>query len=240
MASIAIRRGWNEIARANSSSISKVPFPRRFPIIRYLTLVPLSRSYVTHQRVSVGVFLKRFMNYVDRSACGRSLYTPVARSPGKRSWTVGRMLFAGYGFDGWIYIVRVEGDTLSTLSNRHSHRVIVAGVAQRAFRIIRDSLAYLHTRTSKKPIRTDRTSSQSRPTAEQILIYAPVISLRRLYSSRNILWRVIWNFFPPTEWLLPIHRTFERAILFGSSWSDSPLLIFSSTILQLRNWNKYF
>lgn len=76
------RRRWesSEIGVANSSTIWKVPFPRRFPIIRYLVRVPLSRSYVTHRRVSVGVVLKRFMNYVDRSACGRSLNTLVARS----------------------------------------------------------------------------------------------------------------------------------------------------------------
>lgn len=100
--------------RVNLSTIRKVPFPRRFLIIRYLVRVPFSRSYVTHRRVSVGVVLKRFMNYVDRSACGRSLYTPVARSPAERFWTVGRMLFTGYGFDGWIYAAR-KGVTLYPL-----------------------------------------------------------------------------------------------------------------------------
>ena len=100
----------NEIIRANSFAIWKVPFPRRFPIIRYLTRVPLSRSYVTHRRASVELFLKRFMNYVDRSAVWEGfLYTLVSRSPGERFWTVGRTLFTGYGFDGWICSVRKGG-----------------------------------------------------------------------------------------------------------------------------------
>lgn len=66
-------RGENETKlRANSRFRSSV-FPRRFPIIRYLTRVPLSQSYVTQRRVSILVFPKRFMNYVDRSVRGRGV-----------------------------------------------------------------------------------------------------------------------------------------------------------------------
>lgn len=54
------------------------------------------------RRVSPRAFPKRFMNYVDRSWCGRSVCKPAARSSAERSWSLGRMLFVGDGFDGWI------------------------------------------------------------------------------------------------------------------------------------------
>lgn len=77
------------ILRANSR-FQSLAFPRRFPIIRYLTRVPLSRSYVTQRRVSVRVFPKRFMNYVDGSVRGRGcVYVYMERiHHGKRFWTV--------------------------------------------------------------------------------------------------------------------------------------------------------
>lgn len=81
-------------------------FPHVFKIIRYPARAPLPRGYVTHRRVSVRVLLKRSMNYVDRSACGGSLCTLSTRSPGKRFWTVGKMVFTSYGFDGWIYVAQ--------------------------------------------------------------------------------------------------------------------------------------
>lgn len=89
--------------RGVNSWFQSLAFPRRFPIIRYPTRVPLSRSYVTQRRVSVGVFPKRFMNYVDRWARGRG---PIHQ--GERFWTVGRMLFAGLWWIG-ICIVRKRG-----------------------------------------------------------------------------------------------------------------------------------
>ena len=135
----------------NSSTIWKVPFPRRFPIIRYLVRVPLSRSYVTHQRVSVGVVLKRFMNYVDRSACGRSPNTLVARS--SQSTLLDCWQNVVYRPRIWWMNPRQPkrgGDTLSTLSSGHSRRVVVI---QRAFRIIRDWIEYLHTSARRKAIK---------------------------------------------------------------------------------------
>lgn len=66
-------RDENETKLRANSRFQSLSFPRRFPIIRYLTRVPLSRSYVTQQRVSVRVFPKRFMNYVDGWVRGRGV-----------------------------------------------------------------------------------------------------------------------------------------------------------------------
>lgn len=57
------------------------------------------------RRVSLWAFPKRFMNYVDRSWCGRSVCKPAARSSAERSWSLDRMLFVGDGFDGWIHAI---------------------------------------------------------------------------------------------------------------------------------------
>lgn len=144
-------------AGLNSFTNSKVPFSRRFPIIRYQPRVPLCRNYVTHQRVSVRVVLKRFMNYVDRSACGRSLYTPVARSTGKRFWTVGRMLFTGYGFDGWIYVAP-RGMTLYPL---YQTDIVVMSSSFNGLSVLFTiSFLYLHTSLLMETIRNHRTSWQ--------------------------------------------------------------------------------
>lgn len=66
-------RDENETKLRANLRFQSLSFPRRFPIIRYLTRVPLSRSYVTQQRVSVRVFPKRFMNYVDGWVRGRGV-----------------------------------------------------------------------------------------------------------------------------------------------------------------------
>lgn len=66
-------RDENETKLRANSRFQSLSFPRRFPIIRYLTRVPLSRSYVIQQRVSVRVFPKRFMNYVDGWVRGRGV-----------------------------------------------------------------------------------------------------------------------------------------------------------------------
>lgn len=78
-------RDENETKLRANSRFQSLSFPRRFPIIRYLTRVPLSRSYVTQQRVSVRVFPKRFMNYVDGWVRGRGV---CAYRGSKRFWTV--------------------------------------------------------------------------------------------------------------------------------------------------------
>lgn len=56
------------------------------------------------RRVSPRAFPKRFMNYVDRSWCGRSgVCKPAASTIIHRTFLVARhkMLFVGDGFDGW-------------------------------------------------------------------------------------------------------------------------------------------
>lgn len=85
----------------------------------------------------------------------------------------------------WMNLHRsIRGDTLSTLSNRHSHRVIVTNVIQRAFRIICDWIAYLRTLAFEKPIKIDRTFWQS-PSMHRMarLRFVPARFSRTLYSS---------------------------------------------------------
>lgn len=90
-------------ARRIATTIPAKRFSRRQNLdIKRRTL----RNYATHHgEYHPRAFPKRFMNYVDRSWCGRSVCKPAARSSAECSWSFGRMLFAGDGFDGWIHAI---------------------------------------------------------------------------------------------------------------------------------------
>lgn len=115
-------RDENETKLRANSRFQSLSFPRRFPIIRYLTRVPLSRSYVTQQRVSVRVFPKRFMNYVDGWVRGRGV---CAYRGSKRFWTVlAECCLPMWHLMDWNLHGKKGVDILrSILSNhRHNHR----------------------------------------------------------------------------------------------------------------------
>lgn len=114
-------RDENETKLRANSRFQSLSFPRRFPIIRYLTRVPLSRSYVTQQRVSVRVFPKRFMNYVDGWVRGRGVC--AYRGDPNASGLFWQNVVYRCGI-WWIGIcMEKKGFLRSILSNhRHNHR----------------------------------------------------------------------------------------------------------------------
>lgn len=115
-------RDENETKLRANSRFQSLSFPRRFPIIRYLTRVPLSRSYVTQRQVSVRVFPKRFMNYVDGWVRGRGV---CAYRGSKRFWTVlAECCLPMWHLMDWNLHGKKGVDILrSILSNhRHNHR----------------------------------------------------------------------------------------------------------------------
>lgn len=111
------------ILRANSR-FQSLAFPRRFPIIRYLTRVPLSRSYVTQRRVSVRVFPKRFMNYVDGSVRGRGCVYVYMEGihHGKRFWTVlAECCLYGIWWIGICIVRKKRVEILRFILSNHRH-----------------------------------------------------------------------------------------------------------------------
>lgn len=110
------------------------------------------------RRVSPRAFPKRFMNYVDRSWCGRSVCKPATR----RTFLVARQNAVCRRWVWWMNPRhRLYSERGDTLSSRHSHHAVSSFI--RGFRIIRiDYLPHWHARTfGNASIKLDHVCTQT-------------------------------------------------------------------------------